>query len=156
MNYKNYKTAVIETYAVQLIGWPSSIDFISPSNIGIIGDIRKLRDALKARTCYWAPLIPAEVKAHTAELDTRRSAGEVVRQPRKKRSDAGLSRKRKPLPSAKKDNGRPPKKAKGTRQAIMMVPKARNLSSHLTRKRLRTCSVLCYLCLYVVQFTTLG
>lgn len=112
MNYKNYKTAVIETYAVQLIGWPSSIDFISPSNIGIIGDIRKLRDALKARTCYWALLTPAEVKAHTAELDTRRSAGEVVRQPRKKRSDAGLSRKRKPLPSAKKDNGRPPKKAK--------------------------------------------
>ncbi|KAG1893162.1 uncharacterized protein F5891DRAFT_986152 [Suillus fuscotomentosus] len=104
MNYKNYKTAVVETYAVQLIGWPSSIQFVS--------NIRKLRDALKARTCYWAPLTSAEVKAHTAELDTRRSAGEVVRQPRKKRSNAGVSRKRKPLPIANKENDRPPKKVK--------------------------------------------
>ncbi|KAG1796179.1 uncharacterized protein BJ212DRAFT_1215182, partial [Suillus subaureus] len=84
MNYKNYKTAVSETYAVQLIGWPSSIDFISPSNIRIIDEIRKLCDALKARTCYWALLTPAKIKAHTAELDTHHSAGEVVQQPHKK------------------------------------------------------------------------
>ncbi|KAG1880786.1 hypothetical protein F4604DRAFT_1578410 [Suillus subluteus] len=112
MNYKNYETAVVETYAVRLIGWPSSVKFISPSNIGIIGEIRKLHDTLKARTCYWVALTPAEVKAHTAELDTRRSAGEVVRQPRKKRSDAGLSRKRKRLPAANKEKNGPSKKAK--------------------------------------------
>ncbi|KAG1849757.1 hypothetical protein F4604DRAFT_1593275 [Suillus subluteus] len=112
MNYKNYETAVVETYAVRLIGWPSSVKFISPSNIGIIGEIRKLRDALKARTCYWVALTPAEVKAHTAELDTCRSAGEVVRQPHKKRSDAGLSRKRKRLPAANKEKNGPSKKAK--------------------------------------------
>ncbi|KAG1871387.1 hypothetical protein F4604DRAFT_1583202 [Suillus subluteus] len=82
MNYKNYETAVVETYAVRLIGWPSSVKFISPSNIGIIGEIRKLRDALKARTCYW------------------------------KRSDAGLSRKRKRLPAANKEKNGPSKKAK--------------------------------------------
>ncbi|KAG2353336.1 hypothetical protein BDR07DRAFT_1231797, partial [Suillus spraguei] len=94
MNYNNYNTAIIETYAVKLVGWPQGVKFISPSNIGTVGEIRKLRDALKARTCYWAALTPAEVKLHTAELDACRSAGQVVRQPRKKRSDAGVARKR--------------------------------------------------------------
>ncbi|KIK34474.1 hypothetical protein CY34DRAFT_26852 [Suillus luteus UH-Slu-Lm8-n1] len=112
MNYSNYETAVVETYAVRLIGWPASIKFINPSNIGTVGDIRKLRDALKARTCYWTALTPVEVKAHTAELDVRRSAGEVVRKPRKKRSDAGGSRKRKALPAANGKNKRPSKKAR--------------------------------------------
>ncbi|KAG2040314.1 hypothetical protein BDR03DRAFT_858234 [Suillus americanus] len=106
MNYVNYETAVVETYAVQLIGWPPSVKFTSPSNIGTVGEIRKLCDALRARTCYWAVLTPGEVKAYTAKLDARRSAGDVVRQPRKKRSDAGVSRKRK----AKKDNNGPSKK----------------------------------------------
>ncbi|KAG1862659.1 hypothetical protein F4604DRAFT_1683802 [Suillus subluteus] len=93
MNYNNYNTAIIETYVVQLIGWPPGINFISPSNIGTVGEIRRLRDALKARTCYWTTLTPAEVKAHIANLDERHSAGEIVKQPHKKHSDAGTSHK---------------------------------------------------------------
>ncbi|KAG2063908.1 hypothetical protein BDR04DRAFT_1062380 [Suillus decipiens] len=115
MNYNNYNTAIIETYAVKLVGWPQGVKFISPSNIGTVGEIRKLRDALKARTCYWAALTPAEVKLHTAELDACRSAGQVVRQPRKKRSDAGVARKCKAPPTtgqAHKENRRPSKKVK--------------------------------------------
>ncbi|KAG1837872.1 hypothetical protein C8R48DRAFT_622607, partial [Suillus tomentosus] len=84
MNYHNYETAIVETYGVRLVGWPHGVNFISPSNIGTVGDIRKLRDALKARTCYWTVLSPAEIKAHTAELEARCSAGDVVRKPRKK------------------------------------------------------------------------
>ncbi|KAG1862844.1 hypothetical protein DFJ58DRAFT_700378 [Suillus subalutaceus] len=71
MNYNNYETAIIETYAVKLVGWPQGIKFTSPSNIGTVGEIRKLRDALKDQTCYWAALTPAEVKVHSAELDAR-------------------------------------------------------------------------------------
>ncbi|KAG2140353.1 hypothetical protein BD769DRAFT_1662908 [Suillus cothurnatus] len=115
MNYNNYNTAIIETYAVKLVGWPQGVKFISPSNIRTVGEIRKLRDALKARTCYWAALTPAEVKLHTAELDACRSAGQVVRQPRKKRSDAGVARKCKAPPTtgqAHKENRRPSKKVK--------------------------------------------
>ncbi|KAG1826386.1 hypothetical protein DFJ58DRAFT_692589, partial [Suillus subalutaceus] len=115
MNYNNYETAIIETYAVKLVGWPQGIKFTSPSNIGTVGEIRKLRDALKDQTCYWAALTPAEVKVHSAELDARRSAGQVVRQPRKKRSDAGITRKRKAPPTtgqAHKENRRPSKKVK--------------------------------------------
>ncbi|KAG1846243.1 hypothetical protein DFJ58DRAFT_686603 [Suillus subalutaceus] len=115
MNYNNYETAIIETYAVKLVGWPQGIKFTSPSNIGTVGEIRKLRDALKDQTCYWAALTPAEVKVHSAELDARRLAGQVVRQPRKKRSDAGITRKRKAPPTtgqAHKENRRPSKKVK--------------------------------------------
>ncbi|KAG0691669.1 hypothetical protein DFH29DRAFT_1015635 [Suillus ampliporus] len=115
MNYTNYETAVVETYGVRLIGWPTSIKFVSPSNIGTVGDIRKLRDALKARTCYWTGLTLAEVKAHVIELDVRRSSGEVVRQPRKRRSDASITRKRKAAPTigqGSKENKKPSKKVK--------------------------------------------
>ncbi|KAG1836180.1 hypothetical protein DFJ58DRAFT_691103 [Suillus subalutaceus] len=115
MNYNNYETAIIKTYAVKLVGWPQGVKFTSPSNIGTVGEIRKLRDALKDRTCYWAALTPTEVKVHSAELDVRRSAGQVVRQPHKKRSDAGITRKCKAPPTtgqAHKENRRPSKKVK--------------------------------------------
>ncbi|KAG2034068.1 hypothetical protein BDR03DRAFT_825687, partial [Suillus americanus] len=93
MNYSNYETSIVETYGVCIVGWPDGVKFISPSNIGTVGDIRKLRDALKAHTCYWATLSPVEVKAHASKLATRCSAGEVVRKPRTKHSDAGVSQK---------------------------------------------------------------
>ncbi|KAG1728935.1 hypothetical protein EDB19DRAFT_1939609 [Suillus lakei] len=127
MNYNNYETSVIETYGVRLVGWPHGVKFTSPSNIGTVGDIRKLRDALKARTCYWTVLSPAEVKAHASELDTRRSAGEVVRKPRKKRSDAGVPRKRKDGSSAgraNKENHRPLKRAKKNPAQLQEGPKS--------------------------------
>ncbi|KAG1758160.1 hypothetical protein EDD22DRAFT_912125 [Suillus occidentalis] len=101
MNYSNYETAVVETYAVQLIGWPASIKFINPSNIGTVGDIRKLRDALKARTCYWAAL-------------TRNATQE--------RSDAGGSRKRKAY-SHNRENKRPSKKARKMAASSSEAPK---------------------------------
>ncbi|KAG2136211.1 hypothetical protein BD769DRAFT_1336019, partial [Suillus cothurnatus] len=84
MNYNNYEMSIIETYGVRLVGWPDGVKFISPSNIGTVSDIRKLRDALKAHTCYWTSLSPAEVKAHASELATHHSAGEVVWKPQKK------------------------------------------------------------------------
>ncbi|KAG2028894.1 hypothetical protein BDR03DRAFT_832811, partial [Suillus americanus] len=52
MNYNNYDTTIVKTYGVRLVGWLHGVNFISPSNIGTIGDIRKLRDALMSRTCY--------------------------------------------------------------------------------------------------------
>ncbi|KAG1729314.1 uncharacterized protein EDB91DRAFT_1012098, partial [Suillus paluster] len=52
MNYNNYNTTIVKMYRVQLVGWPQRVKFISPSNIGMVGDICKLRDALKGHTCY--------------------------------------------------------------------------------------------------------
>ncbi|KAG2104999.1 hypothetical protein BD769DRAFT_1367015 [Suillus cothurnatus] len=82
MNYSNYET--FEAYRVHLVSWPHGVKFNNPSNIGTISNIHKLRDALKAHTCYWAVLSPAEVKAHASKLDTHCSAREVVRKPQKK------------------------------------------------------------------------
>ncbi|KAG1797353.1 uncharacterized protein HD556DRAFT_1233386 [Suillus plorans] len=124
MNYSNYETAIVETYGVRLVGWPQGVNFTSPSNIGTVGDIRRLRDALKARMCYWTTLSPAEVKAHTAELDARRSAGEVVRKLRKKRSDAGVARKRKVPPTTNKENARSSKRTKVTSAQLRDAPKS--------------------------------
>ncbi|KAG1856397.1 hypothetical protein DFJ58DRAFT_727236 [Suillus subalutaceus] len=121
MNYNNYDTAIVETYGVRLVGWPHGVNFISPSNIRTVGDIRKLRDALKARTCYWTVLSPAEIKAHTAELETRRSAGEVIRKPRKKCSDAGVPRKRK---GKQNKNERSSKRAKMNPAQLLQGPKS--------------------------------
>lgn len=42
MNYHNYETAIIKTYGVCLVGWPHGVNFISPSNIGTVGNIQKL------------------------------------------------------------------------------------------------------------------
>ncbi|KAG1819863.1 uncharacterized protein BJ212DRAFT_1267596 [Suillus subaureus] len=112
MNYNNYQTAVVETCAIQLIGWPGSIKFINPSNIGTIGDIHKLHDVLKDKTCYWTALTPTEVKAYMAELDVCCSAGNIVHQPHKRCSDAGGSHKRKALPTTRREKNRPSKKAK--------------------------------------------
>jgi hypothetical protein len=127
MNYNNYETAIVGTYGVRLVGWPQGVKFISPSNIGTIGDIHKLRDGLRARTCYWIALSQAEVKAHSAELEARCSAGEVVRQPHKKRSDAGIPRKRKAITTASqanKENQRPSKRTRAATAVHRQAPKS--------------------------------
>ncbi|KAG2339099.1 hypothetical protein BDR05DRAFT_1003643 [Suillus weaverae] len=98
MNYNNYEMAIIETYAVKLIGWPQGVKFISPSNIRTV----------------------AEVKLHSAELDAHHSAGQVVQQPHKKCSDAGIACKHKAPPTtgqANKENRRPSKKVKKNTRA---------------------------------------
>ncbi|KAG2119720.1 uncharacterized protein F5147DRAFT_547693, partial [Suillus discolor] len=52
MNYNNYNTAVVEMHTFQLVGWPTGVNFTSPSNIGTVSDIQKLHDVLKGRSCY--------------------------------------------------------------------------------------------------------
>ncbi|KAG2038240.1 hypothetical protein BDR03DRAFT_308571 [Suillus americanus] len=127
MNYHNYETTIVETYGVRLVGWPHGVKFISPSNIGTVGDIRKLRDALKSRTCYWTALSQTEIKSHAAELNARRLAGEIVRKPHKKRSDSGVPRKRKApatTEQAGRETQRASKKAKRTAPQHRQAPKS--------------------------------
>ncbi|KAI6006015.1 hypothetical protein EDD15DRAFT_2154572 [Pisolithus albus] len=96
MNYSNYNTAIVETYGVKLLGWPTGVPFVNPSSIGTVSEIRcRLRDSLKSGECRWKKLSKAERNAFSSELEARRASGEVVKKPRKKRSDAGVPRKRK-------------------------------------------------------------
>ena len=123
MNYNNYNTAIVETYGVKLVGWPTSVPFTNPSNIGTIGEIRKLRDALKSGECRWKKLSKGERGAFNAELDARRAAGEGVKKSRKKRSDAGVPRKRKNIGTSE-ENGPASKRARHAATKKRSVPKS--------------------------------
>ena len=111
MNYNNYNTAIVETYGLKLLGWPTSVPFTNPSNIGTIGEIHKLRDALKSGECRWKKMLKSERGAFNTDLDTCHAAGESVKKPRKKCSDAGVSRKHKNTGTGE-ENGPAPKRAR--------------------------------------------
>ncbi|KAI6020379.1 hypothetical protein BKA83DRAFT_104473 [Pisolithus microcarpus] len=91
----NYNTAIVETYGVKLLGWPTGVPFVNPSSIGTVSEIRKLRDSLKSGECHWKKLSKAKCNAFSSELEAHRASGEVVKKPRKKRSDVGVPRKQK-------------------------------------------------------------
>ena len=123
MNYNNYDTAIVKTYGVKIVGWPASVPFTNLSNIGTIGEIHKLRDALKSGGCRWKKLSKGEWGAFNADLNTHRAAGESVKKPRKKRSDAGVSRKRKNI-GASEENGPAPKRARHVTTKKRSIPKS--------------------------------
>ncbi|KIK20248.1 hypothetical protein PISMIDRAFT_13138 [Pisolithus microcarpus 441] len=94
MNYHNYETAIVETYGVRLVGWPEGMKFTNPSVIG-------------------TKLSKNELELFITELNTCRAAGKTVRKTRKKRSDAGTTRKRK-APAGGKENVQLQKKARSS------------------------------------------
>ena len=113
MNYRNYETSIIRAWGVKLMGWPDGIAFVNPSHLGTVADLRRIRDALRDKSCHWKALTAIESKAHEVELQARAAAGEAIQVPHKKRSDFG--RKRKTIPgegSTAADQERPAKRAK--------------------------------------------
>jgi len=94
MNYANYESSIVERYKVKLVGWTYP-QLVSPSEIGAMGDIRKLRDALKSGSCKWVRLSKPQMKQHMADVESRRSQGEVIGKKRKERSDKGKKHLRK-------------------------------------------------------------
>ena len=53
MNYVNYKTATIEKYHVQLVGWPSDILFVNPHQLMTSAVAKSLPNSLTVSTCKW-------------------------------------------------------------------------------------------------------
>lgn len=111
MNYVNYEKAIMLLHGVKIVGWPLEA-FVSPSDVTNVIDIRKLRDAWKSGACKWVRLTAAELNIHAASLEEREKNGETVGKPRKKRSDAGVTRgkrkrddKENAGPSAKRSKG---------------------------------------------------
>ncbi|KAI6011557.1 hypothetical protein PISMIDRAFT_123097, partial [Pisolithus microcarpus 441] len=102
--------AIVETYGVRLVGWPEGVKFANPSVIGTVVEARKLRDALHSGSCFWKRLSKNELDLFVTELNSHRMAGDTVRKPRKKCSDAGITRKRK-APIGSKENVQVRKKA---------------------------------------------
>ncbi|KAG2738598.1 hypothetical protein P692DRAFT_201695481, partial [Suillus brevipes Sb2] len=94
INYTNFGTAIKEKLGIDLKGWPEGIPFQSPTSINDHNALLKLRNALKDGSCHWFRMTPRQREEHSAQLAARRKRGETVGKPRKKRSDAGVPRKR--------------------------------------------------------------
>ena len=123
MNYHNYETAVVETYGVRLVGWPEGVKFANPSTIGTVPEARKLQDALRGGSCFWKKMSKSELELFIADLDARRTAGETVCKPRKKRSDAGVPRKRK-ASTGDKESDQPRKRVRIGGSTKRILPKS--------------------------------
>ncbi|KAI5994767.1 hypothetical protein EDD15DRAFT_2165629 [Pisolithus albus] len=94
INFVNFEVSIKEKYGIDLIGWPEGVLFQSPRAIMSVEHLRTLRDALKAGMCHWAHMSRQQRLEYQDRLKERRSAGEVVGKPRKKRSDVGRKRRR--------------------------------------------------------------
>ncbi|KAI6022454.1 hypothetical protein BKA83DRAFT_100747 [Pisolithus microcarpus] len=94
INFINFEVAIKARYGIDLLGWPEGVPFQSPRAITNAEHLRTLRDALKAGTCRWAYMSRQQCVQYQDQLKERRSAGELVGKPRKKRSDAGRKRRR--------------------------------------------------------------
>ena len=95
MNYVNYETSIIQQMGVCLVGWPKSVKFVNPLQIGTVLEICTLCDDLRSGACHWVKLTKGQLDAHRADMEEWWEQGETVGKQRKKRSDAGTSRKRK-------------------------------------------------------------
>lgn len=94
MCYVNYEIDIVTKHKVELVGWPASIKFANPSEIGTIEDIRKLRQALKVGECKWIAQSRGQQAAYAQNLARKAASGEQVVKKRKQRSDKGKQRKK--------------------------------------------------------------
>jgi len=115
MDYVNYETSIVQTYSICLVGWPKSIKFVNPSQIGTVLEIHTLRNDLNSGACHWVKLMKPQLAARIADIEARHDQGETIRKKRKKQSDTGTSHKRK-RPSADQENERPSRNKNSSRK----------------------------------------
>ena len=93
MNYINYKTAIVQKYHVQLVGWPSDIPFVNPHQLTNTAAANSLKTSLTVSTCKWVIMSKRQQKDYAATLVADAEGGQVVGRKRKVRSDKGRKRK---------------------------------------------------------------
>lgn len=102
MSYQNYDVDIIQRHKVKIMGWPSSIPFMSPSSLNSMQNVRDLIDEFEAGSCRWVFVPADELKRHNQMLKEKEAAGQPAKRPRVRRKDAGLSRG----PQKKKGKGK--------------------------------------------------
>jgi hypothetical protein len=105
MCYVKYDQDIVTKHKVELVGWPVSIKFANPSEIGTVDDIRKLRQALKVGDCKWIVQSRGQQAAYAERLAEKVAAGEQVVKKRKERSDKGKPRVSKKAASGQSGKG---------------------------------------------------
>jgi hypothetical protein len=94
MSYLKYEHNIITKYKVKLVGWPLTIKFASPSEIGTVDEIHRLCQALKVGDCKWIAQMWRQQQAHLEMPAMWEAAGESVGKKRKQRSDKGKTRRK--------------------------------------------------------------
>jgi len=113
MCYVKYDQDIVTKHKVELVGWPASIKFANPSEIGNVDDIRKLRQALKVGECKWIVQSRGQQAAYAEKIARRVATGEQAAKKRKQRSDKGKPRGSKGGKNAAGQNGKGARKHTG-------------------------------------------
>ncbi|KAI0038770.1 hypothetical protein FA95DRAFT_1613114 [Auriscalpium vulgare] len=87
MNYRNYEGKVVETYKIELRGWPLAVPVQNPGNLKR-HELTTLLRALENQTCRWEKMTDLEVAARIELNQDRASRGEQVYVPRKSKKAA--------------------------------------------------------------------
>ncbi|KAF7976739.1 hypothetical protein HWV62_5712 [Athelia sp. TMB] len=90
MNYDNYESRIVCKWGVELIGWTEET-IENPAKITTTLGLRRLLVALEKKDCYWCILAPEVLAVRVNEMLKRVEEGKE--KTRKKRKDAGVSRK---------------------------------------------------------------
>ncbi|KAL1738485.1 hypothetical protein HDZ31DRAFT_13383, partial [Schizophyllum fasciatum] len=95
MQYKNYERKIELDHGVTLEGWPSTIDFKNPSEMSTsLPPLEQLLRGLKDGSIAWRKIGHAVLMERKRRWEDRVAAGEAEEPTRKRRKDAGVSRKR--------------------------------------------------------------
>ncbi|KAI6016966.1 hypothetical protein PISMIDRAFT_109478, partial [Pisolithus microcarpus 441] len=89
INSINFEVAIKARYSIDLLGWLEGIPFQLPHAITNAEHLCTLCDALKVGMCHWAYMSRQQCVQYQDQLKEQRSAGELVREPRKKCSNMG-------------------------------------------------------------------
>jgi hypothetical protein len=89
MSYVKYDHDIVDKYKVELLGWPTSIKFANPSEIGTVDKIQRLCQVLKVSECKWVIQLHWQQAIYAENLAAKEAAGETVVKKREERSDKG-------------------------------------------------------------------
>jgi hypothetical protein len=95
MEYKNFHTAVVQKYCVNLIGYKVK-PMHAPSKLGNALPIyERIHNAIESGNCYFKKLTDAEYDELDREFEEAIASGKIkAPRKRKRHSDAGVKRKR--------------------------------------------------------------
>ncbi|KAF7964970.1 hypothetical protein HWV62_1296 [Athelia sp. TMB] len=90
MNYDSYEDRVVCKWGVELVGWTENM-IENPAKLTTLLSLRRLYAALRSGDCYWSILSDEAWTLRKEARSKRISEGKAIA--RKKRSDAGVSKK---------------------------------------------------------------
>ncbi|KIY45338.1 hypothetical protein FISHEDRAFT_76522 [Fistulina hepatica ATCC 64428] len=90
MQYVQYERNIVYKRSVVLEGWPHD-KLVQPSRMGnSIGQLERIRDALRSGTCYFRKIDKQEREERYRDYKKKVASGEIKTRPRKARSDKGI------------------------------------------------------------------